>query len=235
MSDNAHYDFIDVFGEDQFYYSGSTTRIVARETPISIIYMDNNLIKIRFKKDFFDKYDTYLEDYLGGLLIYKLKDEKTKYSIRIRHAIYNYRTEDNVFSISVIHPNDLSKKLDKCLEYEYVFGESFNVDFFSSQTYWFPVDVDTIVFDYKICGGAMMLSCYDDVRCGILGFDAHFYENDVVPQVYSIKNGVSTAKVPEWAANKVYPFLSATFLKDCIITADNERYGYDGRPLCIHE
>ena len=242
------YDFFDVFGRDKIFYKASIARIVGWETPASIIYKDGKQIKIRFKKILEPHYDSYIDKPFEGDPEFLFYDKQLEdYNLqepnrRLAYAIEQFKISQNHFKAEPLFPKELEERLNNKSAFmaaEYSFDDKYDLDsFFDSTCYWFPVDIDAILTDYKnretIRHNEGIIAYADGTaKFGHLGFDRNFYffnggfKYPPQKKVYQIDTGIRETSVPNWFDVSGNPF-GYTFLRDYIVTPDNNCYDYSG-------
>ncbi len=243
------YSVYDVFGRNKICYENSMARIWGWETPVSIIYREEEMIKLRFKKT--------LEPYAEGfeavpfeecpekeLCISAEHDDKKQTEKRFLFALENYKKSREGFECKPLTPKALEHFLKsgfELYEEEYLLSDDGSSPLYDAYCYWFAVDVDCILCSFhtglSIDRQRAVLSFWNDNCCfGDVGYDGKFYkiefffEEGRKHQIYDVKDGLKEVSLPEWLQNYKASF-GCRFLRGYIVTAANDCYDYEGNYL----
>lgn len=245
------YTLYDVFGPGKIFYKGTTVRIAGWETPASIFYVQNEKLRIRFKKvlePFWLSYQDAPFDGNPSYLFYdlELKDYNAKEPFRrMEYALARYKNTQADFSCAALTPEEVEERLsneDLFVGPEYAFNHEINYsEFYDTACYFFPVDVDAFITDFAKRNAfhsdqALLVSWNGRAMLGQIGYDGNFYNSDLFskqgekPRVYDIHAGVKEIQTPQWLSKTNFS-VGYIFLRNYIICPDNTCYAYSGEFL----
>ena len=241
------YDLYDVFGRDKIFYKNSIVRVAGWETPVSLIYREGEEVKIRFKKEIekyaegfedepFEPHPMFNEPLFYDIMVKNYNDEQP---IRcLNYAIQQYKKTNVDFTPVKLFPAELKEKLEN----EELMQVSYPLDsersLFDASCYWFPVDVDAILIDFKnreTIAKDEAVTVFADGRMmfGHVGYDKKFYrlgshKNPNGCEIYSFDNGITKIDTPQWLSNPHLLGMGYQFLKEYVVTRDCLCYNYNG-------
>lgn len=241
------YDLYDVFGRDKIFYKNSIVRVVGWETTVSIIYREGNEVKIRFKKEI-EKYAEGFEDesfephpMFNEPIFYDImvKNYNKEQPIRcLNYAIQQYKKKNKNFAPVKLFPAELKEKLENEELMQISYPLESDLSLFDASCYWFPVDVDAILIDFKnreTIAKDEAVTVFADGRMmfGHIGCDKKFYrlgsnKNPSGCEVYSFDDGITKIDTPQWLSNPRLLGMGYQFLKEYVVTNDNNCYNYNG-------
>lgn len=248
------YNIEDVFGRDSFYYLNSTLRIIGWETPVSIIYIDGEAVRICYNKRLWDFSKDYTDvPYEGeGTVFDKAFEEeyiKEKHIRKLVYALKRYKEAGVEFKPVKLFPDELKEKLQSD-EYFTVEGASVFRNMFGKplncHSLWLPVDVDAIITnDGSDQGNEAEIVFSHDILpqriIGHVGYDGNFYEHNFYVllddnknyfNVYSLDSGLKEIECKHKIKSDDVP--GSSFLKSYVILPDGSCYDYDGE-FCERE
>ena len=242
--EKERYDLYDVFGREKFFYKNSTVRVVGWETPVSLIYRDGNEVKIRFKKEI-ERYAVGFKDepfkphpMFDDSVFYDImiKNYSDKQPIRcLNYAIKQYKIANKDFAPVKLFPAELKEKLENEELMQVAYPLESERSMFDASCYWFPIDVDAILIDFKnkeTVPKSKAATIFADGRMmfGDVGYDSKFYclESYEEQKVYSFDNGITKIDTPQWLLNPRLFGMGYNFLKEYVVTNDCDCYNYNG-------
>lgn len=248
MDKNERYGLEDVYGRGKICYHASAKRIVGWETPVSILFSAGEKINIRFKKKLLE-YEPAAEPLVGRSVFdndRQLGEVRDGSHSQLRRCIAAYRETHPEFMALQLQPQELQEFLKEKRETLLPMVYTLNTDseLFTSECYWFPVDVDGIIADFSNWrtidqDEAVIASFSRPLQFGHVGFDKRFYAAVITEdghqawRVYTLseKRAMEETASPPWLKNGDFRSFRYSFRKHYVIDGFNNCYSYEGQWL----